>query len=64
MKEIKEFHQSNSGFFIIPKEKILEKKTNFQRLELFEHELYGKVLRLDGYFQTSEFDEFLYHESL
>ena len=64
MKEIKEFHQSSFGFFIIPKQKILEKKTKFQRLELFEHDFYGKVLRLDGYFQTSEFDEFLYHESL
>lgn len=64
MKEIKEFHQPSFGFFIIPKQKILEKKTKFQKLELFEHDFYGKVLRLDGYFQTSEFDEFLYHESL
>ncbi|MFW5846603.1 MAG: polyamine aminopropyltransferase [Nanoarchaeota archaeon] len=64
MKEIKEFHQSSFGFFVIPKQKILEKKTKFQKLELFEHDFYGKVLRLDGYFQTSEFDEFLYHESL
>ncbi|MAG78592.1 spermidine synthase [archaeon] len=64
MKEIKEFHMPSFGFFIIPKEKIIEKKTKFQRLEIFEHDFYGKVLRLDGYFQTSEFDEFLYHESL
>ncbi len=64
MKEIKEFHMPSFGFFIIPKEKIVEKKTKFQKLELFEHDFYGKVLRLDGYFQTSEFDEFLYHESL
>jgi spermidine synthase len=64
MKEIKEFHQPSFGFFIIPKQKILEKETKFQKLELFEHDFYGKVLRLDGYFQTSEFDEFLYHESL
>ena len=64
MKEIKEFHMPSFGFFIIPEKKIAEKKTKFQRLELFEHDFYGKVLRLDGYFQTSEFDEFLYHESL
>lgn len=36
----------------------------FQSITLFENDLYGKVLALDGVVQTTERDEFFYHEML
>jgi len=53
-----------SGFFIIPKSKIYSKKSKFQQIEIFYHDYFGKILRIDGCFQTSELDECLYHEPL
>lgn len=37
-------------------------QTKFQKMELFDTPLFGKMLKLDGNFQTSERDEFYYHE--
>ena len=39
-------------------------ETPFQRYEVWESPLLGKLFRLDGYFMTSERDEFFYHENL
>ncbi|MAG45724.1 MAG: polyamine aminopropyltransferase [Nanoarchaeota archaeon] len=63
MPEIKEYHSKTRGFFI-KAEKLLETQSKFQKIGLFKHDFYGKILRLDNYFQLSEFDEFLYHEPL
>ena len=38
--------------------------SRFQTIELFETEFMGKALALDGIFQTSEGDEFIYHEMM
>lgn len=56
--------RSTWGFFLLPKSKLFSGKSKFQEIEVFEHDFFGRVLRLDGYFQTSELDEFLYHEPL
>lgn len=37
-------------------------QTKYQKIELFDTPLFGKMLKLDGQFQTSEKDEFFYHE--
>jgi spermidine synthase len=37
-------------------------KSPFQKIEIFEHETFGKVLTLDDLVQASEADEFMYHE--
>jgi spermidine synthase len=63
MEEIKEFHSPTTGFFIKAKP-LIKKKTPFQNLELYQHNTYGKILRLDGYFQVAESSEFFYHEPL
>ncbi len=34
----------------------------FQRVEIFEHAAFGRLLVLDGYVQASQADEFIYHE--
>ena len=39
-------------------------KTEHQDLIIFENERFGRVLTLDGVVQTTEGDEFVYHEML
>lgn len=39
-------------------------KTEHQELIIFENPVYGRVLALDGMIQTTELDEFVYHEML
>jgi len=49
----------------LTKGKLLEAgNTPFQRYEVWETPHFGKLFRLDGYFMTSERDEFFYHENL
>ena len=43
---------------------LYETKSEFQHLMLFENEALGRVLTLDGVVQTTERDEFIYHEML
>ncbi|MBN8532088.1 MAG: polyamine aminopropyltransferase [Alphaproteobacteria bacterium] len=38
--------------------------TGFQKLVIFENPLFGRVMALDGVIQTTEKDEFVYHEML
>lgn len=38
--------------------------TPFQRLEVYEHDVLGRVLVLDNIIQTTQGDEFIYHEML
>ncbi|MDD5191065.1 MAG: polyamine aminopropyltransferase [Dehalococcoidales bacterium] len=39
-------------------------KTKFQTMEILHSPAYGKILTLDNKIQSSEVDEFIYHESL
>ena len=41
-----------------------DSKTDHQRLVVFENETFGRVLTLDNVVQTTERDEFIYHEML
>jgi spermidine synthase len=43
---------------------IVARKTKFQQMEIMETLSYGKCLVLDGRIQSSQADEFIYHESL
>lgn len=49
------------GYQATPLEKL---QTPYQQLELLQTPEFGKVLRLDGRFMTSEKEEFFYHEAL
>lgn len=53
--------QSRFGYRATASEKV---QTPFQQLELLETPQFGKVLRIDGRFMTSEKEEFFYHEAL
>src|SRR3954469_12736883 len=39
-------------------------QSNFQAIDIYQTEVFGKVLMLDGHIQLTEFDERAYHESL
>lgn len=43
---------------------LLETRTEFQHLMIFENPRFGRVMALDGIVQTTERDEFCYHEML
>jgi spermidine synthase len=43
---------------------LYRKNTEFQDLTIFETPAFGRVLTLDGVIQTTEADEFIYHEML
>jgi spermidine synthase len=54
----------NMGYYFRSQNVLVKTQTEFQSLEVHEFKDYGRVLRLDGIFQTSDRDEFLYHEPL
>lgn len=43
---------------------LFEAKTDHQHLVIFENPMMGRVMALDGVIQTTEADEFVYHEML
>ncbi|MBL6599786.1 MAG: polyamine aminopropyltransferase, partial [Alphaproteobacteria bacterium] len=43
---------------------LFREKTEHQDLVIFENRVFGRVLALDGVVQTTEGDEFIYHEML
>ncbi len=43
---------------------VQRRQTAFQTLEMMETASFGRVMRLDGHFMTSERDEFFYHECM
>ena len=45
-------------------EVLFEYKSEHQHLLIFRNELFGRVMALDGIVQTTEKDEFIYHEML
>ncbi len=45
-------------------EMLYEQKSEHQHLMIFRNQLFGRVLALDGVVQTTEKDEFIYHEML
>ena len=46
------------------KKKLLSEKTNFQKIELYDSYDFGIIVMLDGKVQSTEKDEFIYHEAL
>ncbi|MBP1766891.1 MAG: spermidine synthase [Candidatus Aminicenantes bacterium] len=62
--EIREFHTPGSGIFFRAERLLLSEKTPYQKMEIYETSSHGRVLFLDGLVQTTEKDEFFYHEML
>ncbi len=49
------------GYHVTP---VHEEKTNFQELQIVDHEHFGRMMILDNVVQTTERDEFIYHEMM
>jgi spermidine synthase len=62
--EAREYQTGASGIFFTVKEVLYEGRSKFQRIEIVRNKDYGRVLLLDGLVQTTERDEFYYHEML
>ncbi|MDD8019850.1 MAG: polyamine aminopropyltransferase [Acidobacteriota bacterium] len=63
-KEAREYQTPSSGLFFKVKNVLYEKKSKYQKIEIIQNDFYGRVLFLDGLVQTTEKDEFFYHEML
>lgn len=46
------------------REHVLHRKTEFQTIDVYDTEVFGKILLLDGHVQLTDFDEHAYHEAL
>ncbi|MBA7552821.1 Polyamine aminopropyltransferase [subsurface metagenome] len=62
--EEREYHSPSSGIFFKLKRLLYRDKSDYQKIEVIENEYFGRVLLLDDLVQTSERDEFFYHEML
>ncbi|MBM3284648.1 MAG: polyamine aminopropyltransferase, partial [Candidatus Aminicenantes bacterium] len=62
--EFREFHTPSSGIFFRAKQRLWSEKSAFQQIDIIETDSFGRVLFLDGLVQTTEKDEFFYHEML
>ena len=63
-KEKREYHSRSNGIFFEIKRTLFRKKSRFQDIEVIENPYFGHILFLDGLVQTTEKDEFFYHEML
>lgn len=69
---MKKISENLWGYFITPdlsfqfrvKSKVLSRKTKFQQIEIIDTPVFGRCLIIDGEIQSSELDEFIYHEAL
>jgi spermidine synthase len=64
LTEVREYHTPSSGLFFEVTQKLHEEQSSFQKIEIYENETFGKILFLDGLVQTSEKDEYFYHEMI
>jgi len=62
--EAREYQTAGSGMFFTVKDVLYEGRSEFQRIEIVRTRDYGRALFLDGLLQTTERDEFYYHEML
>jgi len=63
-QEEREYHTSSGGLFFKVDRLLYKEESPYQKIEVIENEYFGRVLLLDGLVQTTERDEFFYHEML
>ncbi|WP_291012370.1 hypothetical protein [Hydrogenophaga sp.] len=65
MSEFKWWHERSDGHGITTSVEVKllhSEKSPYQRIEIYDHQSFGRLLVLDGYIQASQADEFIYHE--
>lgn len=63
-EDVVPFDNSRLRIGIEIKKKLYSGKSSFQKIDFYDTYDYGRILVLDGVLQTSEKDEFIYHEML
>jgi spermidine synthase len=59
---VKEKLHVGYGQSFLPKNLVYSNDSEFQRIDIIDTDLWGRVMLLDGIVQTTEKDEFIYHE--
>lgn len=59
-----EYYTKNARFSIKVDKHIVSVESEYQRIDVFDSYLFGRVLVLDGYLMLTEKDEFIYHEMM
>jgi len=59
-----ENHTDKVRFSIKVDKQVFSGQSEFQRIDVFESEEFGRFLTLDGYMMLTEKDEFIYHEMI
>lgn len=62
--EKREYHSRSNGVFFEVTRTLVKKTSPYQEIEVIENPYFGRMLFLDGLVQTTEKDEFFYHEML
>lgn len=62
--ERREYHTASSGIFFKAKRLLYRRNSPYQKIEIIHNAHFGNILILDGLIQTTEKDEFYYHEML
>lgn len=63
-EEIRENHSPSCGLFFNVRRCLHSEFSSYQKIEVVENDFYGNMLFLDGLVQTTEKDEYFYHETL
>ena len=59
-----EEHTENVRFSIKVERQLVNMKTRYQQIDIFDSKEFGRVFALDGYIMLTEKDEFIYHEMI
>ncbi|OGG95174.1 MAG: hypothetical protein A2508_09025 [Candidatus Lambdaproteobacteria bacterium RIFOXYD12_FULL_49_8] len=59
-----EYFSKDYGFFIKPEAILYKSEDSLQEVEVYHTKDFGRLLRIDKFYQTSEEDEHFYHEPL
>ena len=59
-----EKHSQDAKFSIRVNRQLYSGQSEFQRIDVFESQEFGRFLTLDGYMMLTERDEFIYHEMI
>lgn len=59
-----EYHSKGVKLSIKVKKQLHSEKSDFQQIDVFDSEEFGRFLTLDGYMMLTERDEFIYHEMI
>lgn len=59
-----ENHTDNVKFSIKVDRQLVTYQSEFQRIDIFESQEFGRILVLDGYLMVTEKDEYIYHEMI